>query len=311
MNSPGIYAKINTTKGAITCALAFEKAPLTVANFVALAEGKMPNSAKEEGKPYYNGLIFHRVIPNFMIQGGDPEGSGSGGPGYRFEDEFHPDLRHDGPGVLSMANAGPNTNGSQFFITHVATDWLDDKHSVFGHVVDGMDVVNNIQQGDVMDSVEIIRKDVEFDAITIFAEEKAKAMNAGSDKTNSAEDKWNEILENATETATGLRYVIINDESKSAYKPEEGDSVTVHYCGMFPNGQIFDDSFQRGEPITFTLGRGEVISGWDEGIAHLSAGQRAILIIPPHLAYGERGAGGVIPPNQTLIFEVELMEVES
>ncbi|MCH8546927.1 MAG: FKBP-type peptidyl-prolyl cis-trans isomerase, partial [Cryomorphaceae bacterium] len=199
---------------------------------------------------------------------------------------------------------------SQFFITHVATDWLDDKHSVFGHVIEGMDVVNNIQQGDVMDSVEIIRQDVEFDAVAIFAEEKAKVMKANSEKT-SAEDKWNEILETAEETVTGLRYVVINDESKSAEKPEEGDRVTVHYCGMFPNGQIFDDSFQRGEPLTFTLGRGEVITGWDEGIAQLSVGQRAILIIPPHLAYGERGAGGVIPPNQILIFEVELMGVEA
>lgn len=306
MSNPGIYAKIHTNKGTITCALAHDKAPLTVANFVGLAEGTMPNSAKGEGKPYYDGLIFHRVIPNFMIQGGDPQGSGVGGPGYQFEDEFHPELRHSGPGILSMANAGPGTNGSQFFITHVATEWLDDKHSVFGNVVDGMDVVNRIQQGDVMESVEIERVGVEFDAAAVFADAKAALMEKAAGK-KSARDKWNEILENATETPTGLKYVIINDESTNDDKPEEGDSVTVHYCGMFPNGQIFDDSFQRGEPITFTLGRGDVISGWDEGIGHLSVGQRAILIIPPHLAYGDRGAGGVIPPNQTLIFEVERM----
>lgn len=309
MNNPGIYAKIHTTKGIITCALEYDKAPLTVANFVGLSEGVMPNSAKAEGEPYYDGLIFHRVIPNFMIQGGDPQGSGSGGPGYQFEDEFHPDLRHDGPGVLSMANAGPGTNGSQFFITHVATDWLDDKHSVFGRVVEGMDVVNRIQQGDVMESVEIERVGVDFDASSVFAEAKAAAMEKASGK-KTARDKWNEILENATETPTGLKYVVIHDESNTSDKPEEGDSVTVHYCGMFPNGQIFDDSFSRGEPITFTLGRGEVISGWDEGIAQLSVGQRAILIVPPHLAYGDRGAGGVIPPNQTLIFEVELLAKE-
>jgi peptidylprolyl isomerase len=309
MNNPGIYAKIHTSKGTITCALEYDKAPLTVANFVGLSEGVMPNSAKAEGEPYYDGLIFHRVIPNFMIQGGDPQGSGSGGPGYQFEDEFHPDLRHDGPGVLSMANAGPGTNGSQFFITHVATDWLDDKHSVFGRVVEGMDVVNRIQQGDVMESVEIERVGVDFDASSVFAEAKAAAMEKASGK-KTARDKWNEILENATETPTGLKYVVIHDESNTSDKPEEGDSVTVHYCGMFPNGQIFDDSFSRGEPITFTLGRGEVISGWDEGIAQLSVGQRAILIVPPHLAYGDRGAGGVIPPNQTLIFEVELLAKE-
>lgn len=308
MNKSGVYAKLHTSKGSITCLLAHDKAPMTTANFVALAEGNMPNSAKAEGQPYYDGLIFHRVIPNFMIQGGDPEGSGSGGPGYQFEDEFHPDLRHSGPGVLSMANAGPKTNGSQFFITHVATDWLDDKHSVFGYVVDGMDVVNRIQQGDAIDTVEIERMGVTFDAVQVFAQAKAEVMQRmSSEKSPSA--KWNEILESATETPTGLRYVVINDQSEAAAMPEEGDSVTVHYCGMFPSGKIFDDSFQRGEPLTFTLGRGEVITGWDEGVSYLRVGQRAILIIPPHLAYGDRGAGGVIPPNQTLIFEVELMAI--
>jgi peptidyl-prolyl cis-trans isomerase B (cyclophilin B) len=137
-------ATINTNRGEIVVDLFADKTPRTVNNFVFLAR---------DG--FYDGIKFHRVIPDFMIQTGDPEGTGRGGPGYKFADEFHPSLRHSGPGILSMANAGPNTNGSQFFITHVKTDWLDDRHSVFGKVRSGQDVVDSIRQGDVMESVTI------------------------------------------------------------------------------------------------------------------------------------------------------------
>ena len=154
----GLYARFQTTKGNITLKLEFEKAPLTVANFVGLAEGtkKFEAQGREAGKPYYDGLGFHRVIANFMIQGGCPLGTGTGGPGYRFADEIDPTLKHVGPGILSMANAGPGTNGSQFFITHVPTPWLDGKHTVFGSVTKGQDIVNAVAQGDKIKSIEIL-----------------------------------------------------------------------------------------------------------------------------------------------------------
>ncbi len=173
----GLYARFTVTKGEILIKLEHQKAPLTVANFVGLAEGKIKNDAKPLGTPYYNGLKWHRVIYPFMIQGGDPQGNGMGGPGYKFRDEIHPDLKHDRAGTLSMANAGPATNGSQFFITHKETPWLDGKHAVFGYVVSGQDVVDATQQGDEITKVEIIRVGKEaknFNAVAVFQELKNK-----------------------------------------------------------------------------------------------------------------------------------------
>ena len=153
----GLYARIETSKGDIVARLHYDRVPLTVTNFVGLAEGSIGTEVRGLGKPFYDGLVFHRVIANFMIQGGCPYGSGKGGPGYAFRDEFHPQLKHDQAGVLSMANAGPHTNGSQFFITHLATPWLDQKHSVFGRVVQGLDVVNRIEKGDAIKKIVILR----------------------------------------------------------------------------------------------------------------------------------------------------------
>lgn len=307
----GLYAKFHTSKGEILVALEYEKTPGTVGNFVGLAEGNLENKAIPQGKPYYDGLKFHRVIPDFMIQGGDPKGNGTGGPGYNFEDEIHPTLTHDAPGKLSMANAGPGTNGSQFFITHIATPWLDGKHTVFGSVVEGQDVVDAVQQGDKIEKLEIIRQGAaaeKFNAVEEFRSfNGAKAEREAAAKKQQ-EELMGEISQGFEKTSSGLRYKI--EEKGSGAKAEKGQTVSVHYKGMLPDGSVFDSSFTRNQPIDFKLGKGQVIQGWDEGIQLLHVGDKARFVIPSNLAYGERGAGGVIPPNATLIFDVELVSVK-
>ena len=306
----GIYAKITTTKGVILLRLTYEKTPATVGNFVALAEGKMKNSQKPLGTPYYDGLTFHRVIPNFMIQGGCPLGTGTGDPGYRFDDEFHPELKHNKPGVISMANAGPGTNGSQFFITHVAAPWLDNKHTVFGEVVEGQEVVDAIAQGDKIEKVEIVRVGEEaekWDALKAFNDfNEAKAARLAEEKRK-AEEAFTKEVAGFEKTNSGLYYQITH--KGNGKKAEAGQKVAVHYTGMLLDKTVFDSSYRRKEPLQFTVGVGQVIAGWDEGILLLHEGDKARLVIPSELAYGSRGAGGVIPPNAPLIFDVELVSV--
>ena len=307
----GLYAKFNTPKGEIVVKLHHDKTPGTVGNFVALAEGKQPNEAKAEGEAYYNGLKFHRVIPDFMIQGGDPKGTGSGGPGYNFDDEIHPDLKHDKPGILSMANAGPGTNGSQFFITHVETPWLDGKHTVFGEVVKGQDVVNAISQGDKMDAVVIERVGEEaenFDGAAAFATFNAEKAKREEEAKQREAAEMAKLTEGFTKTDSGLYYKITKKGKGKA--AEQGRPVKVHYRGKLTDGTVFDSSFERKQPIEFPVGIGQVIAGWDEGILLLAEGDEATFVIPSHLGYGERGAGGVIPPNATLIFDVELVKAK-
>ncbi|MBN9286155.1 MULTISPECIES: peptidylprolyl isomerase [Flavobacterium] len=307
----GIYAKFNTTKGAILVKLTHDKTPGTVGNFVGLAEGNLENDVKPQGKPYYDGLKFHRVIADFMIQGGCPLGSGVGGPGYQFDDEFHPELKHDVPGVLSMANAGPGTNGSQFFITHVETPWLDNKHTVFGHVIEGQDIVDAVAQGDLIDSLEIIRVGEEaqkWNAIEAFRTFEGSREKRLAEQKRQAEEALEKLAAGFEKTESGLRYKMI--QKGSGKKAEKGKIVSVHYSGSLENGAIFDSSYKRKQPIEFPLGRGQVIEGWDEGIALLQVGDKARFVIPSYLGYGSRGAGGVIPPDATLIFDVELMDVK-
>lgn len=307
----GIYAKFNTTKGLIVVKLTEDLTPGTVGNFVALAEGQLENKARPMGKPYYDGLKFHRVIPDFMIQGGCPLGNGTGDGGYKFDDEFHPSLKHDRPGVLAMANSGPATNGSQFYITHVPTPWLDGKHTVFGHVVDGQDIVDAVAQGDILESVEIVRfgEDAEkWNAIEAFRNFEGSREKRINNAKMEAELKMEKLAAGFEKTESGLRYKMI--QKGNGKKAENGKTVSVHYEGSLENGKVFDSSYPRKKPIEFPLGKGNVIEGWDEGIALLQVGDKARFVIPSYLAYGSSGAGGVIPPDATLIFDVELMDVK-
>ena len=307
----GLFATLSTSKGEIKIELEFEKTPGTVGNFVGLSLGLISNSIKPLGEAYYNGLKFHRVINDFMIQAGCPFGTGTGDPGYKFDDEFHSELKHDRPGVISMANAGPSTNGSQFFITHVETPWLDNKHTVFGNVIDGMDVVNSISQNDEIISVKINAvgdKAKAFDAAKAFEDfNKSKADRIKKEKENELK-MLKDLSKGFSKTSSGLLYKF--EKENNSHKPSNGNKVKVHYKGMLLDGTVFDSSFKRNQPIEFTLGVGQVIKGWDEGVSLLGIGDKASFIIPSHLAYGSSGAGGVIPPNATLVFEVELISAE-
>jgi len=309
----GLFARIKTNRGEIVIRLEFQKTPLTVCNFVGLAEGTLDAT---RGKPFYNGLTFHRVIADFMIQGGDPAGNGSGGPGYRFPDEFNATLRHDGPGVLSMANAGPGTNGSQFFITHKATPHLDGKHTVFGKVVEGQNVVNSIVQGDRMETITIIRNGNEarsfktgqgdFDALIRNAKSAELTRSQARRESDLAtiKVKW----PNIAMTGSGIRYVV--QKPGTGVKPVKGNTVSVKYKAMFLDGQTFDSSDLQGAPLEFQLGAGKVFPSWDEIIGDMKqAEKRLVVFAPEHMFRDTAGAGGIIPPNSYLVFEFELLKV--
>lgn len=331
--SDGLYALIETSKGDIIVSLEYFKTPVTVANFVTLAEGKNPFvNAKYKGKPFYDGLTFHRVVPGFMIQGGDPDGNGTGSPGYKFKDEIDPSLKHNDSGILSMANAGKNTNGSQFFITHTATPNLDGIHTVFGKVVEGMEVVAAIEANDEITKVSIIRKGAKasaFDALKVFKnyyDTEAVELKKIAEKTAKIKtDKlaqFDELRAKSTKTQSGLQYAFIKKGNQPKLAP--GTNVLFSYSGYFENGELFDTNYsdvaklyemydevrdQQGGyvPFPFEYGKKEgLIPGFIEGMEKMSTGDKIILFIPSYLAYGERGAQGVIPPNTNLVFEIEL-----
>lgn len=328
----GIFAEIQTGKGNIILKLESEKAPVTVANFVSLSEGTNPKvEASFKNKNYYDGLVFHRVIEDFMIQGGDPTASGSGGPGYRFDDEIT-DLRHDGPGILSMANAGPGTNGSQFFITHKATPWLDGKHTVFGRVIEGQNVVDSIAQSDKIDKLVIIRKGSEaknFNAPEIFeshfASKEAAEKKLAEGRAKLQEEKvgqFEKLKRISKTTSSGLQYLITKKGKGPAVKAQ--DAVEVNYAVYFVDGTLLDTSILsvaeafgmvdenrkmagRYSPIPAQVDPdAQLIEGFKEGLRLLSIGDEATLFLPYTLAYGADG-GGPIPPQSDLIFEVEIV----
>lgn len=343
----GMYAEFVTTKGTMVAKLAFEKTPITVANFVSLAEGTntMVDSAYK-GKKFFNGTIFHRVIDSFMIQGGDPTGTGAGSPGYKFLDEFHPDLKHDKPGMLSMANSGPKTNGSQFFITEKPTPFLDNKHAVFGELVLGLDVQDSISnvktdsndkplEDVVIKELNIIRKGKAaktFDAPKVFINHFAEAEKLEKEKAakaeallNTTKDKFKKQREQATTLASGLKYTIT--EKGTGANLKETSKVLTNYTLFLEDGKILDtnklevaETFgivnehrkaaNQYQPIVANLSpNAQMIAGFKEGLQQLQVGDKATLFIPYHLAYGETG-NRAIPPKTNLIFEVEILELQ-
>jgi cyclophilin family peptidyl-prolyl cis-trans isomerase len=326
MSAEGIYAEINTSKGKIICLLEHKKTPLTVANFVGLAEGNMTVNGISKNKPFYDGLKFHRVIKDFMIQGGCPLGNGSGDPGYKFEDEIVEDLRHSGPGILSMANSGPNTNGSQFFITHKETPWLDGKHTVFGHVVEGQTVVDAIEQNDVINSIKIIR--VGEDAKNWSAQRTFDGVNEAklaeiARLKMEEEKKRKEYISNfydqvkkkekkAQLSPSGLVYVVKKKgKDVTNLGAKKGSKVSLHYTGsLFSDGTKFDSSKDRKEPFTFNYIETPLIPGFTEGIALVGPKGKVKLYIPYFLAYGERSAGK-IPANSDLVFDLEILSIDA
>lgn len=344
----GLYANIITDKGDILVRLEYEKAPITVANFVSLAEGTNKNVDEQfSEKKYYDGIKFHRVVPNFVIQAGDPTESGSGGPGYKFEDEIAKDdqgkplLRHIKKGTLSMANAGPNTNGSQFFITHKDTPHLDGRHAVFGYVIKGEEIIDSIAQGDVINTIKIIKKGREakkFDAPKIIdealksfeeklakeAEERAKLLEKLPEITAEKAQFFVDSKAKAKAYPSGLKIFVL--EEGSDIQPESTDKVKVNYAGYFTDGHMFDTSWKELAK-TFAIynaqkdsqngyrpfeapynNEARLISGFREGLLKMNYGERVLLFIPSHLGYGEMGAGNIIPPNADLVFEVEIVD---
>jgi cyclophilin family peptidyl-prolyl cis-trans isomerase len=334
----GLYAEMKTNKGDMIIRLEHEKTPITVANFVSLAEGNNPFVSDQfKGKPYYDGLTFHRVMQDFMIQGGDPTATGTGSPGYRFSDEFDPSLAHSKKGILSMANGGPKTNGSQFFITQKETPWLDGRHSVFGEVVIGLDVIDSIAavpvdardkplDSVVMEQVKIVRKGKEakeFDAI--------KILTAYFEQETAMEEKikaFGQELQNqkpqATELPSGLRYIVLQEGDGP--KPSIGQRISVNYAGWLEDGTLFDTSW---EDIAREFGRYEellalhqgdfspimnmiygpdmrMIAGFKEALMEMKAGDKWRVFIPPHLGYGGQG-NGPVPPNAHMVFDIEML----
>lgn len=329
----GMYANFVTKKGTITTQLYYKETPLTVANFVALAEGTHPEVKPEyKGKPFYNGLKFHRVIAKFMIQGGDPKGDGSGEPGYVFADEIVPNLKHDSAGILSMANRGPGTNGSQFFITHLPTPHLDGRHTVFGKVVTGQDIVDVIEQNDVIEKVEIIRignDSKKFNAAKTFSsalevKKKEEAVKKQKAEAQKAETKkmFDTYESKATAYPSGIKLYVV--ENGSNITPNQGENILFDYAGFLTDGTLFDTgieslaekhgilNLQRKaanayKPLEYTFGNtGGFIQGMTEGLLQLKKGDKAYIFIPSALGYGERGAGNLIPANANLVFYVDI-----
>ena len=315
----GVFAVLTTEKGEIILNLFYKETPMTVSNFVGLAEGTL-DAAK--GKPFYDGLTFHRVISDFMIQGGDPQGNGTGGPGYKFADEFVDGFIFDKPGKLAMANSGTNTNGSQFFITHVPTDWLNYKHTIFGEVLTGQDVVDTVAQGDHIISLQIVRQGKDAEKFTVTQDSFDKLTTEGAKKAlqfekeqaereaKRAQEQLKEITKGCEKSKEGIYYKIT--EPGTGDKVGKGKNVTVDYCGYLVDGTLFDASSgfhpQGHDPLSFTTGAGQMIPGFDMMVQDMQLGETRTIILPPALAYGDQGYPGVIPGGAYICFDVKVLK---
>jgi len=339
----GLYAEFVTNKGTFVAKFYHESTPLTVANFIELAQGTHPQvDSAYQNKPFYDGLTFHRVIKDFMIQGGDPKGDGTGNPGYAFADEIVDSLSHKAKGILSMANSGPATNGSQFFITLKETPWLDGKHTVFGEIVLGQEIVDSIGQvatskpGDkpndplVIQSIQIINKGVTAPS---FAGELAKIESNNQEKAErvagviSAKKIELDLLEETVDAYPSGIKIHWNHQGKGM-KPALGANVRFNYAGYLTDGVMFDTSIlsiaeayeqvnlqrkanNQYQPMMSQYSQeSALVPGFKEGLLEMSIGDRITLFIPSHLAWGPQGAGSVIPPNSDVIFELELLSAE-
>jgi peptidylprolyl isomerase len=321
----GLFAEIETQKGMIQIQLEFEKAPLTVSNFVGLAEGTIQNDVREPGIPFYDGLTFHRVVPNHVIQTGDPDGSKEG-PGYTFVNEIHPQLKHSGPGIVGMANAGPHTNGSQFYITHLERSYLDGDYTVFGSVVSGMDVVNQIKQGDKIIKIKIIRRGKtakafrpsteSFQQLAVRVTKRVEAeFKARKEREASfIRSQWPE----AYRLESGLLINIDTPARRRARLPRENDRLTLHYTGKELMGKTFIDTRAKDAPLEFVMGTTRINRGFDEAVSDMRQGEKRTIVVPPELAYGSSGfyhrnSQGkmeiAISPHTTLVYEIEVLEI--
>jgi len=307
----GVFAVLTTEKGEIVLELFYKDTPMTVTNFVGLAEGTL-DAAK--GKPFYDGLKFHRVIADFMIQGGDPQGNGTGGPGYKFPDEFVDELIFDKPGKLAMANSGANTNGSQFFITHVPTDWLNHKHTIFGAVVTGQDVVDSVAQNDTIKSLKIIRQGADAEKFTATQADFDRLVKEQKVKNEEREaKKMAAVIKGCEKTSNGIYYRI--DKKGNGKKAGKGKKVTVEYRVYTVAGPdtTFDASKgfhpQGHEPLDFTTAGHEMIEGFDQMVQDMEYGETRYMVLPPDVAYGPRGIPQVgISGTDYICFDVTLVK---
>jgi peptidylprolyl isomerase len=324
----GLYAEVNTTKGLLVLQLEFEKTPVAVASFVGLAEGTIENAALPLGQPYYNGSRWHRVVPGHVIQCGMAANSTSGSPGYEYPNEIVAGLSHGAAGMVGVANGGPHTNGSQWYITLGDRSYLDGDYTVFGHVVSGLDHVFQITQEDAIQTVKIVRvgpaaNSFRPDTFSFKALVEAKKLSTKEEELKRAEDTEAYIRSQWPDATPFFRQVV--KQAGEGPLPKPGDKLRVSYTGQIPGGDFFVSTSDNGkpwygsapEPFDFVVGTSRITPGFDAAVAGMRKGEKRVLILPAHQAYG---AGGYYPPerkgekrfhvgpNRIIIYEVEVLD---